>query len=144
MGLFNRSPAHARLPRGRFAPLPEENFIRVVGESYCQRELTRLRDRCVPGVEGRPSFPVALVPEPDKPYDPQAVAVIAEVGRVGYLPRDDAQRYAPTLRALVDRGFDGASCTGLLNGGETDRPSFGVVLTLSYPEACEQFVSVPT
>lgn len=44
-----------------------------------QPVLAKLRGRCVPGADGRPSFPVALVPEPDNPYDPHAVAVVSGV-----------------------------------------------------------------
>lgn len=112
--------------------------MRVAGESHCQPALTKLRGRCVPSDSGRPSFPVALVPEPDNPYDPHAVAVVTETGRVGYLPREDAERYGPTLDSLRRAGYDGASCTGLLTGGEPDKPRLGVVLCLSYPKDCER------
>ena len=46
----------------------------------------------------------ALVPEPDNPFDADAVAVWVD-GRhqVGYLARDNAARYAPKLDAL-DKG----------------------------------------
>jgi hypothetical protein len=125
------------LPQGRFAELPAEGFMRVAGESHCQSVLAQLQRRCVPGPEGRPSFPVALVPEPTNPYDQHAVAVISDVGRVGYLPREDARRYGASLRALLAQGFDGASCVGLLNGGDRDRPNFGVSLCVAYPEDCE-------
>jgi hypothetical protein len=138
MGFLDRFRSTARLPAGRFAPLPEDNFVRVVGESHCQPVLAKLRGRCVPGADGRPSFPVALVPERDNPYDPHAVAVVSGLGRVGYLPRDDARRYGPTLQALRDAGYDGGSCTGLLNGGEPGKPSLGVVLCVAYPEICEE------
>jgi hypothetical protein len=116
--------------------------MRVVGESHCQSVLARLQRRCVPGIEGRPSFPVALVPEPTNPYDEHAVAVVSDAGRVGYLPREDARRYGPSLRALAAQGFDGGSCVGLLNGGQRDRPNFGVTLCVAYPEDCEIHVGV--
>ncbi len=114
--------------------------MRVAGESHCQEALSQLRSSCRPGREGRPSFPVALMPEPDNPYDPYAIAVVSAAGRVGYLPREDAPRYAATMRVLLARGYDGASCMALLTGGEPDRPMFGVVLTLAYPETCEEAV----
>lgn len=140
MGLFDRSVGSARLPRGRFAPLPETDFLRVVGESHCQAELRRLRRRCTAGPDGRPRFPAALVPEPDNPFDPHAVAVHSQTGRVGYLPRDQAQRFTGTMRRLQELGYDGGSCTGLLNGGDAERPSLGVVLAVSYAEDCEDHV----
>lgn len=89
------------------------------------------------GAEGRPSFPVTLVREPDNPYDEHAIAVMSTAGCVGYLPRENASRYGPTLQALRLAGYAGASCRALLNGGERDRPSFGVTLCVAYPEDCE-------
>lgn len=143
MGLLDRfraavaQPSPARLPVGRFAPMPQDGFMRVVGESQYQPVLAQLRGRCVPGAEGRPSFPVALIPEPDNPYDEHAIAVISEFGHVGYLPREDAERYSLTMRFLRRDGYDGGTCSALLNGGSRDRPSFGVTLCVGYPRDCE-------
>jgi hypothetical protein len=120
-----------------FFPLPEDGFMSVVGGSHYQPALRRLRGACRPGAEGRPSFPVTLVREPDNPYDEHAVAVMSAVGCVGYLPRDNARRYGPTLQALHRAGYDGASCRALLNGGRRDAPSFGATLCVAYPEDCE-------
>ena len=57
-----------------------------------------------------------------------AVAVVSETGRVGYLPRDQAQSFGRTLQLLQQLGYKGGSCTGLLNGGDAERPSLGIVL----------------
>jgi hypothetical protein len=140
VGLFDQLRKPPRLPRGRFAELPEENFMAVAGESHYQETLSRIRAVCVPGAEGRPSFPVALIPEPNNPHDANAIAVVSAAGRVGYLPRDDAPRYRATMRALQEAGYDGAQCMALLTGGEPDKPMFGVVLRLAYPESCEEAV----
>jgi hypothetical protein len=78
-----------------------------------------------------------LVREPYNPHDPNALAVHGPTGQVGYLAREDAARYVDTFDALRKLGYEGGSCTGLLNGGDRDRPSLGVVLTLAYPEICE-------
>ena len=142
MRLLSRFRSSAQLPPGRFVQVPADGFMRVVGESHYQSALARLSRRCVPGVEGRPSFPVALIPEPDNPYDEHAVAVVSDEGRVGYLPKEDARRYGPSLRAVRARGYDGISCMGLLNGGEPDRPNFGVTLCVSYPRDCEVHVGI--
>ncbi len=137
MGFLDRFRTAPKSSVGRFAPLPEDGFMRVVGESHCQPALQRMRGRCVPGAEGRPSFSVALVPEPENAHDEHAVAVMSEVGRVGYLPREDARRFGPTLRALSRAGYDGGTCRALLNGGTRDKPSFGITLCIAYPEDCE-------
>ncbi len=142
MRLFDGFRNPAQLPAGRFASLPENNFVRVAGESHYQRALSAMRRKCVPGVEGRPSFPVALVPEPENPHDTHAIAVVSEAGRVGYLPRETAPLYARCMQVLKDAGYDGGSCSALLTGGAHDRPNFGVVLTLAYPEFCELHLGV--
>lgn len=142
MGLLDRLRRASRSSTGRFAErhlfaLPDEGFMRVVGESHYQPALQQMQRHCVPGVDGRPSFAVTLVLEPDNPHDEHAIAVMSAAGQVGYLPRDDARRYGPTLLALRRAGYDGASCRALLNGGSRDKPSFGVTLCVAYPEDCE-------
>ena len=129
-------------PSGRFLPLPEDNFMKVVGESHYQDALRALVPQCVSAVDGRPSFCAVLVPEPDNAFDRHAIAVHGPTGKVGYLAREDAARYGITFDALRRAGYDGGLCTGLLNGGDRDRPSLGVVLTLAYPEACEMHLGI--
>lgn len=126
----------------RFAPLPQDNFMKVVGESHYQYALRALTSECIPGADGRPSFTAALVREPYNPYDTNALAVYGPTGQIGYLAREDAARYVDTFDFLREIGYDGGSCTGLLNGGDRDRPSIGVVLTLAYPETCERHFGI--
>ena len=127
---------------GRLMSLPEDHYMKVVGESHYQDALRVLAQHCVPGVDGRPSFQAAVVPEPDNVHDRHAIAVHGPTGKIGYLARDDAARYASTFDALRRAGYDGGSCTGLLNGGDRDRPSIGVVLMLAYPEVTETRLGV--
>jgi hypothetical protein len=46
-----------------------------------------------------------LVPEPNNRHDPNAVQVLINGDVVGYLPREDAARYAPVLSGLVASGW---------------------------------------
>jgi collagen type III alpha len=46
-----------------------------------------------------------LVPEPNNRYDANAVQVLINGSVVGYLPREDAARYAPVLSPLVASGW---------------------------------------
>ncbi len=46
-----------------------------------------------------------LVPEPNNRYDANAVQVLINGNVVGYLPREDAVRYAPILSSLVASGW---------------------------------------
>ncbi len=99
-------------------PLPDDRFMKVVGESHYQDALRALVQQCVPGMDGRPSFTAALVPEPDNVHDRHAIALHASTGKIGYLTREDAVRYANTFGALREAGYVGGSCTAFLNGGE--------------------------
>ena len=47
---------------------------------------------------------VLLVREPTNKFDRNAVSVRATTGTVGYLPRQEAARYAPVLDALAENG----------------------------------------
>ncbi len=140
MGFFDwlkGTKSEPALPAGRFAPLPEDAFIRVVGESHYQSALVTARALSTKVVDGRPSVPVVLVPEPENPHDANAVAVVAATGRLGYLPRETAARFAMTMDLLLAQGFAGGSCTALINGGQRDKPMLGITLCVSYPEQCE-------
>lgn len=130
-------PVVAPAVADRFAPLPDDHHMKVVGESHCQDALRALAGRCAPGEDGRPSFSANLIPEPENQFDRNAVAVYGPTGRLGYLAREDAERYRRTFDRLRAHGYAGGSCVGLLNGGEPGRPSYGVVLKLAYPEVCE-------
>lgn len=129
-------------PSGRFLPLPDDNFKKVVGESHCQEALRALAGQCAPGPDGRPGFSATLIPEPENRFDGNAIAVHGPTGRLGYLAREDSARYAPTFEALSEAGYDGGSCVGLLNGGDSSRPNYGVVLMLAYPEVCEAHMEI--
>ncbi len=46
-----------------------------------------------------------LRPEPENPYDANAVAVIIKGNHVGYLPRETAAEYQPVLARIVEAGY---------------------------------------
>ncbi len=46
-----------------------------------------------------------VIPEPRNKHDPNAVGVWVSGVQVGYLPRDEAVRYAPVLSALTAQGW---------------------------------------
>ena len=65
-------------------------LLRVVGESHYQENLRRAR---ATSADPEPVFWASLIPEPDNPYDPNAVKVaIDPFGTVGYLARESARR----------------------------------------------------
>jgi hypothetical protein len=125
-------------------------LVEIVGESHQQDALRRIeptgsasflddlsgyaRKVAEREANGR-WFRAVLVREPDNEHGENAIAVHADgVGRVGYLGSDDATSYQGVFEALATRGISVASCPAFLIGGESGKPSVGVVLCLSSPE----------
>lgn len=98
----------------------------IVGESFHQDELMPLRI----SQRGRP-FEVRLVPEPENPYDANAVAIqVAKSGAlIGHLSREEAARYQPHLLRLAAAGLV-VTCKGRTGGGDPERPTIGVWLDI--------------
>lgn len=71
----------------------------MTGTGYHQDELDALRS----GIKGD-RLPLGLLPEPDNPHDPHAVAVIAAGLSVGYLRRDYARLWHPVVVAEHSKG----------------------------------------
>ncbi|MBL8927839.1 MAG: hypothetical protein JNM77_16650 [Pseudonocardia sp.] len=90
--------------------------LEVVGESQYQEALWRVaggrRDERV-----RVEVQAVLLPEPDNPYDPNAITVLIDGAKVGYLCRDDAQAYRPGLLALGARHRALIALPGVVVGG---------------------------
>src|SRR3954453_2190671 len=72
-------------------------FVQVVGESHYQDALRTLAGRI--GSDG--VFTARLVPEPDNPHDPRAVAVCVDgdLAKIGHLARDVAKVYHSLVAA---------------------------------------------
>jgi hypothetical protein len=103
-----------------------EDRLRVTGAPHYQDELAAASGpKRSGGVEDRRVF--ALVAEPDNPHDPQAIAVRLEGGAtIGYLPREEARRYARLLDAVAARGRRPVT-DGVVLGGDADRDTLFVV-----------------
>ena len=69
-----------------------------------------------------------LVPEPENPHDSNAIAVIVNERRVGYIARTKA----PRLRRLIGDGTT-VSCTVFWNGDPDDDFQFYTVQLFSLP-----------
>jgi hypothetical protein len=72
--------------------LEGDELIRVVGTSHYQDELLELAPREA-DEEVRRDAVATLVPEPDNPHDPNAIAVQIEGRVIGYLSRDENRRW---------------------------------------------------
>jgi hypothetical protein len=90
--------------------------LEVVGESQYQDALWRVAGgRTAERV--RVEVQAVLLPEPDNPYDPNAITVLIDGAKVGYLCRDDAHTYRPGLLALGTRYQALIALTGVVVGG---------------------------
>jgi hypothetical protein len=103
-----------------------EDRLRVTGAPHYQEALEAAAGpKRSGGVEDRRAF--ALVAEPDNPHDAHAVAVHLEGGaKIGYLPREEAQRYGRLLEAVAARGRRPVT-EGVVLGGDADRDTLFVV-----------------
>jgi hypothetical protein len=110
--------------------LEGEEVVQTVGESFYQQALLR-HCRVRRGDAVRVTCRATLVPQPDNPYDSNAVAVQIGGELVGHLARKEAPRWQPIVRTLADRGYV-ATCEAMIAGrghqGETD--NLGVFLHL--------------
>jgi hypothetical protein len=87
-----------------------------------------------------------LVPEPDNPWDRNAVAVYIDARKTGYLPRESSAAYAALLMQLWGTSRARAVCRAVVTGGshkvttpagsvaEVDDQQFGVKLALAAPQ----------
>jgi hypothetical protein len=129
--LFNLFKRKARLT---LVELCGDGHCAVVGESFYQDALRATNRICTVGPDGRAAFTAALVPEPDNPYDANAIAIHSPEGKVGHLSRDAALEYQDLFAEITRRGYQGGACEAHLVGGEPGKPSFGVVLHLADPD----------
>jgi hypothetical protein len=76
----------------------------VAGESHHAAAIAALFPSPVPEDGTEASFTAHLVPEPSNRYDRHAVQVVIGGNLVGYLPRESASAYQPSLIALGGSG----------------------------------------
>jgi len=96
----------------------------VVGESHYQEALRQVAGTPAKGT--RVGKIALLVPEPDNPYDPNAVQVQIDAHVVGHLSREDAAAYLPGVRRLMAGGKFVALEAMVVCGGSSG--VFGVFL----------------
>jgi hypothetical protein len=111
----------------------------LAGTSHRQDVLSRIAgDRLRRGEHV--AFTALIVPEPDNPHDPNAIAVAAAGhGPIGYFGRRDALRYKAMAEELVRQDAIGA-CEAFLTGGWNDEATIGVRLEIEGPEDTAQQV----
>ena len=121
-------------PTPRTTLLVGGRLVNVAGESHYQEALREIVGSRGPG-EVAVDTEAVLVPEPSNPHDPKAVMVQIDRKLVGYLPREEAVAYGPTLAELAGRGRTGL-CEARIagRGDESGTSNLGVFLRLPDPD----------
>lgn len=127
-----------------FDPPPKGGSVEVAGESNYQGGLKVMAaDFDINGPRLR-DHQAVLIPEPDNPYDANAVRVIilnttqapGMFAKAGYLGRADAVAFRPTIDRLAALGRV-VGCLASLKGGQVrgdgERNYIGVTLHLDQP-----------
>lgn len=128
MPLFRRASREQRGPAGDPARVPDtwrtvtanlydgEVDLEVVGEASYQDALWSI---CGGRSDERVRLEViaALVPQPDNPYDSNAISIQVDGRIVGYLSRDDAVTFGPPLEKLMAESGAVVALRGAIVGG---------------------------
>jgi hypothetical protein len=100
-----------------------QETLEVVGEASYQDNLWRIvGGRRSPDGRVREDVCAVLAAEPENPYDASAVAVWIQGLKVGYLSREDAQRYRPGLLAVEQQHGKPIALAGVSAGMRADGP----------------------
>jgi hypothetical protein len=110
-----------------------DSLVSVVGTSHYQPALSEITGRRA-DEEIRVEKIAVLVPEPDNPHDPNAIAVHIDGQLVGYLSRIENPRWQDIVKTLATRDHHAAAealIAGRAPGGGTS--NLGVFLRLPTP-----------
>ncbi|MGE3909726.1 MAG: HIRAN domain-containing protein, partial [Chloroflexota bacterium] len=119
-------------PRVMIRPLPRPERAKVVryhvaGEAQVNTDGMR-RQRIIKACEVGDEL--ALVREPNNPYDRDAVAIYTLSGQqVGYIPAEIASAVAESL----DTGVQAPAYIAKILGGTRDKPNLGLVIDVHWP-----------
>jgi hypothetical protein len=96
------APARVDIRRQQVATYGGHETLEVVGESHYQHALWQIIGHAYSRANPvRYDVVALLIPEPDNPYDANAVRVVVDEFLVGYLSRSDAARYQPSVLRLM-------------------------------------------
>lgn len=119
-----------------------DELVPVVGTSHYQPALAEISGRRG-DEEIRFETQGTLVPEPDNPHDPNAIAVHVEGRLVGYLSREENPRWQDVVKMLADHrhlATAEAMIAGRGPGGGTS--NLGVFLRLPTPTEARAQVGI--
>jgi len=79
--------------------------VDVVGEKFHEAEIRRLFPAGLTTGSSEFQGTAHLVPEPNNPHDPNAIAVRVDGNLIGYLAKEQASRYVGVISTLVRNGY---------------------------------------
>jgi len=133
---FSRKPdaASIDLQSPAYVDKGHEKFgLAIVGESRYQDALARVVRSATVDRDGRRMVKVIVQREPTNPFDPNAIRIAHPThGTLGYLSREDAERYNSRIAPFEEAGLT-VTCTAALAGGTRDKPNIGAWLNLLWP-----------
>ncbi len=121
------------LPEGALPLRASGGGLRLVGESHYREAIA-----AVAGGRRRQSVKLvtwaSLVPEPENPYDTNAVGAYIDGHKVGHLSRQDAAAFAPVLARITAAGLTAYARADIFGGwdrGPSDRGDYGITVYAS-------------
>jgi hypothetical protein len=124
---------------------PAGDIVEVVGTATYQEALATVAD-APPDASLHVEKWAHLIPEPENPWDRNAVAVYVEGRKAGYVPREHTAAYAALLGQIWTNYHGRAVCRAVVGGGlhqatsqvgavtQVDEAQYGVKLALATPE----------
>jgi hypothetical protein len=117
--------------------LEGDELIAAVGESHYQPALHAASGARLGEVVAFDCLAV-LVPEPDNPYDANAVMVQVDANLVAYLSREDAASYRSAVQsAATSQRVIACNARIAGRGGNSDTLNLGIFLHLPSPDTAE-------
>ena len=116
-----------------------QNF-EIVGESYREAEISAALGRPMKlDEEVEETLEALLIPEPDNPFDSNAISVRVRGQVVGYLSREAAAAYHPIIHRITASGLVAATTTRIWavtrnSWDESDKPRFYSNIRIFLPE----------
>lgn len=128
--------------------LGDRGTVQVITDDYYDAEILQVFEELLIDRERVWNGEVRLVPEPDNPYQPQAIAVYADDLKLGRLSPEDSAAYWGPITRVVASGYDAVTrmqLSAVLRGvtGETRIESSGQ-LSLSAPGSLFPLNNAPT
>ncbi|MDY6050931.1 MAG: hypothetical protein SPI83_00755 [Rothia sp. (in: high G+C Gram-positive bacteria)] len=128
--------------------LGDRGTVQVITDDFYDAEILQIFEELLIDRERVWNGEVRLVPEPDNPYQPQAIAVYADDVKLGRLSAEDSAAYWGPITRVVASGYDAIArlqLSAVLRGvtGETHIESSGL-LSLSAPGSLFPLNDAPT